>query len=145
MNVFVLKTRKKEKGKSELFFANALPSFYFLLSDSSALDTQVFSHYYHQPCAFVILLHVHVFVHTFVLCLVMWGFVEFVTPLNLKTTLIWAPFPELVLSVGVNTACASEPFYCHCVMPALLLQSFSREWFVFQTECFGQRGGSVTQ
>lgn len=64
MNVFVLKTKQK------LFFANYLPSFYFLLSDSSALDTQVFSHYYHQPCAFVILLHVHVFVHTFVLCLV---------------------------------------------------------------------------
>lgn len=45
--------------------------FYFLLSDSSALDTQVFAHFYQQPCAFVILLHVHVFVHTFVLCLVM--------------------------------------------------------------------------
>lgn len=23
-------------------------------------------------------------------------------------------FPELVLSVGVNAACAPEPFYCHC-------------------------------
>lgn len=44
--------------------------FYFLLSDSSALDTQVFAHFYQQPCAFVILLPVHVFVHTFVLCLV---------------------------------------------------------------------------
>lgn len=87
--------------------------FYFLLSDSSALDTQVFSHYSHQPCAFVILLHVHVFVHMFVLCLVMWGFVEFVTPLTLKTTLLWTPlFPNC------SPTCRCE---CSMCLRAILL------------------------
>lgn len=86
---------------------------YFLLSDSSALDTQVFSHYYHQLCAFVVFLHVHVLVDTFVLCLVVWNFVEFVTPLNLGKTQIWA-----LLFLNWSPICRCE---CSMCLWAILL------------------------
>lgn len=84
INVFVFK-------KNFWLLMLCLP-FYFLLSDSSALDTQVFTHYYQQPCAFVILLHVHVLVH---ICLV-FGHVRLrgvfhTSELNLKTTPIQVP------------------------------------------------------
>ena len=106
------------------------------------MDTQVFSHYYHQTCAFVILLHVHVCPHV---CLV-FGRVRLCgvchTSKFENNTDLSSSFPE-VLFVGVNAACTSEPFYCHSVMLPFYYSPFLENDLCFKLSVLVSKEGAL--